>query len=109
MVSPEQGQRAANTTIPFTGAYGPATEPFAYHDRGTMATIGRSDAVVQLPFGLKLKGLPAWTGWVLLHVMELIGNRSRLATLTNLSVHYLAWPRGLNVIVGDAPEHSRRS
>jgi NADH dehydrogenase len=82
---------------------GEPTEPFHYNDRGTMATIGRSDAVVQLPFGLKLKGLVAWLAWVFLHVMELIGNRNRFATIANLSVHYLSWPRALNVIVGDVP------
>jgi NADH dehydrogenase len=82
---------------------GEPTQPFHYNDRGTMATIGRSDAVVQLPFGLKLKGLIAWLAWVFLHVMELIGNRNRFATIANLSVHYLSWPRALNVIVGDVP------
>ena len=39
---------------------GEPTEPFAYRDRGISATIGRGDAVIQLPFGVKLRGLVAW-------------------------------------------------
>jgi NADH:ubiquinone reductase (H+-translocating) len=54
---------------------GEPTEPFVYRDRGISATIGRSDAVIQLPFGLKLPGLVAWLGWVGLHVVLLIGTQ----------------------------------
>jgi NADH:ubiquinone reductase (H+-translocating) len=80
---------------------GAATEPFRYHDKGIMATIGRSDAVVQFPFGLRLRGPLAWLAWLALHVVTLVGNRNRLATLINLSVRYFSWPRSLNMIVGD--------
>ncbi len=88
---------------------GQPTERFHYRDRGTMATIGRSDAVVQLPLGIKMKGLPAWLAWVVLHIMELVGYRNRFATMVNLSVHYLAWPRALNIIIGDTPTPPRDS
>lgn len=80
------------------------TEPFTYKDKGIMATIGRSDAVVQLPWGPKMGGFLAWIAWVVLHIVTLVGNRNRLATMTNLSVRYLAWPGSLNVIVGDPPD-----
>jgi NADH:ubiquinone reductase (H+-translocating) len=68
-----------------------------------MATIGRSDAVVQFPNGLKLTGLVAWLAWVGLHIVQLTGQRNRLATLANLSVRYLTGSGRLNVIVGDPP------
>ncbi len=80
---------------------GAPTEPFRYFDKGTMATIGRGDAVVQLPFGLRLKGSIAWLSWLGLHIVELMGGRNRLAALINLSVRYFSWPRSLNVVVGD--------
>jgi NADH dehydrogenase len=80
---------------------GSATEPFKYFDKGTMATIGRSDAVVQFPFGLRLHGLIAWLSWLGLHIVELMGGRNRLASLINLSVRYFSWPRSLNIVVGD--------
>ncbi len=80
---------------------GATTQEFHYKDKGTMATIGRSDAVVQLPFGLRLKGFLAWVSWLGLHIVTLVGNRNRLATLINLSVRYFTWPRSLNIVVGD--------
>ena len=82
---------------------GEPTEPFVYRDRGISATIGRSDAVIQLPFGVKLRGLVAWLGWVGLHVVLLMGGRNRVATTVNLAVRYLTWRRAPNVIVGDPP------
>jgi NADH:ubiquinone reductase (H+-translocating) len=80
---------------------GSPTEPFSYHDKGTMATIGRSDAVVQLPFGLRMKGWPAWLAWLGLHLIELMGGRNRIASMINLSVRYLSWPRSVNMVIGD--------
>ena len=79
------------------------TEPFTYRDRGTAATIGRSDAVIELPFGVRVRGLPAWLGWVAIHVIMLMGGRNRVATVVNLAARYLTWRRSANVIVGDPP------
>jgi NADH:ubiquinone reductase (H+-translocating) len=80
---------------------GSGTEVFHYKNKGIMATIGRSDAVVELPFGLRLKGFIAWMAWLALHIVTLVGNRNRLSTLLNLSIRYFTWPRSLNMIVGD--------
>ncbi len=76
------------------------TETFKYHDKGTMATIGRGDAVLQMPIGLKLKGIPAWLGWIVLHIAYLLGGRNRVQTLVNLGSRYLG-PRRSSAIVGD--------
>jgi NADH dehydrogenase len=80
---------------------GEPTKPFRYHDKGTMATIGRRSAVVQLRGGLRLRGTLAWLAWLGLHLVYLLGNRNRLVTLVNLSWRYLTWSRGGGVIVGD--------
>jgi NADH dehydrogenase len=83
------------------------TQPFAYHDKGTMATIGRADAVLQMPIGLKMTGLFAWLGWIGLHIMYLLGSRNRIQTIINLAVRYLGLGRS-GVIVGDVedtPKH----
>jgi NADH:ubiquinone reductase (H+-translocating) len=98
-----QGGRHAAVQIRRLLAESP-TETFHYKDKGIMATIGRSDAVVQLPSGITMKGFLAWIAWVLLHIVTLVGNRNRISTMANLSVRYLAWPGALNVIVGDEPE-----
>ncbi|MFZ0083353.1 MAG: NAD(P)/FAD-dependent oxidoreductase [Trebonia sp.] len=82
---------------------GEQTEPFKYHDKGTMATIGRNSAVVELPRGLRITGTLAWLAWLALHLLYLLGYRNRIATLINLSWRYIAWGHGGGVIVGDEP------
>jgi len=82
---------------------GEPTQPFAYHDKGIMATIGRRSAVVQLARGARITGTLAWLAWLGLHLMYLLGYRNRVATLINLSWRYLAWGHGGGVIVGDEP------
>jgi len=82
---------------------GVPTEKFEYHNKGTMATIGRGDAVLQTPFGLKLKGVLAWLGWIGLHIVYILGGRNRLQTLLSLTSRYLL-PRRSNAIVGDVME-----
>jgi NADH:ubiquinone reductase (H+-translocating) len=76
------------------------TQDFSYTDKGIMATIGRGDAVLQMPIGLKMKGVPAWAGWIVLHIAYLLGGRNRLQTLINLGARYFG-PRRSNAIVGD--------
>jgi NADH:ubiquinone reductase (H+-translocating) len=80
---------------------GQPTQPFAYHDKGIMATIGRKSAVVQLRGGLRLRGTLAWLAWLGLHLIYLLGNRNRVVTLFNLAWRYLTWSRGGGIIVGD--------
>jgi NADH:quinone reductase (non-electrogenic) len=82
---------------------GRPTQPFHYHDKGIMATIGRRSAVVEFPRGLRLRGTLAWLAWLGLHLFYLLGGRNRLSALLNLSYRYLVWGHGGGVIVGDDP------
>jgi NADH dehydrogenase len=82
---------------------GRPTEPFHYHDKGIMATIGRRSAVVELARGMRLRGTLAWLAWLALHLVYLLGGRNRLSALLNLSYRYLIWGHGGGVIVGDDP------
>jgi NADH dehydrogenase len=84
---------------------GEQTVPFAYHDKGIMATIGRRSAVVQFPRGMRITWTLAWLAWLALHLFYLLGYRNRIATLINLTWRYLAWGHG-GVIVGDDPPPS---
>jgi NADH dehydrogenase len=95
----QQGRHAGQQIIRLMA--GQPAEPFAYHDKGIMATIGRRSAVVQLPIGVRLRGTLAWLAWLGLHLIYLLGNRNRIVTLVNLSWRYLTWSRGGGVIVGD--------
>ena len=82
------------------------TTAFHYHDKGTMATIGRRSAVVQLPYKLRFRGTIAWLAWFALHLFYLLGGRNRIATLVNLSWRYLTWRRTGGVLAGDEPTES---
>ena len=60
---------------------GKATEPFAYFDKGMMATIGRGSAVAQMPTGNTMKGKMAWLAWGAVHLALLTGGDSRAKTM----------------------------
>jgi len=106
----QMGRHAAAQIVRLEGKPGgkpegkTATEPFKYHDKGTMATIGRRSAVVQLAGGLRLRGTLAWLAWFALHLVYLLGGRNRVTTLINLTYRYVAWGHGGAVIVGDEPQ-----
>jgi NADH dehydrogenase len=97
----QEGRHAAEQILHLLR--GEPTVPFHYHDKGTMATIGRRSAVVQLAHGTRITGTLAWLAWLGLHLVYLLGNRNRVATLINLSWRYIAWGHGGGVIVGDEP------
>lgn len=82
IVAQEQGQ-----TIP----------PFRYHDKGSMATIGRS-AAVAVTHGLKLRGYAAWVAWLLLHLYYLIGFRNRVVVMLNWVWYYWFHERQVRLI-----------
>jgi NADH dehydrogenase len=95
----QMGRHAAAQIVRLEGK----TATFKYHDKGTMATIGRRSAVVQLAGGLRMRGTLAWLAWFALHLVYLLGGRNRLSTLINLTYRYVAWGHGGAVIVGDEP------
>jgi NADH dehydrogenase len=97
----QEGRHAAAQLLRMLS--GQPTQPFRYHDKGIMATIGRRSAVVQLARGAWLTGTIAWFAWLGLHLLYLLGYRNRVSTLINLSWRYLAWGHDGSVIVGDAP------
>jgi NADH:ubiquinone reductase (H+-translocating) len=101
-----QGGRHAGEQIAAL-VMGRPTEPFHYHDKGTMATVGRRAAVADIALvrgkTLKLTGTLAWLAWMFVHIVMLLGNRNRLATFVNMATKYFAPSRRTNPIVGDVP------
>lgn len=73
--------------------------PFLFVDKGTMATIGRSRAVVDAGW-MKLSGFVAWLAWGLIHVLYLISYRNRFIVMFNWAWSYLTFKRGARLIVG---------
>jgi NADH:quinone reductase (non-electrogenic) len=62
---------------------GKEAKPFKYHDKGTMATIGRGAAVVQLPRGRTMKGETAWLAWGAVHLALLSNGEDRAKALVD--------------------------
>ena len=72
---------------------------FRYHDKGSLATIGRAAAVAQ--FGkFELSGYFAWLAWLFVHILFLIGFRNRLLVMIQWAWSYLTYERGARLITG---------
>lgn len=73
-------------------------EPFVYNDRGTMATIGRKKAVVDLP-NWKFQGAFAWFVWMFVHIMSLVGHRNKVFAFLNWAANYFTYDKPLGLII----------
>lgn len=71
---------------------------YEYKDLGTMATIGRNKAVVDLPF-VKFKGYMAWLVWMFLHLMLILTVRNKLIIFINWAWSYLTKNSSLRLIL----------
>lgn len=74
-------------------------KPFRYTDKGSMATIGRNKAVVDLPGQWHFKGFLAWAMWLLVHILQIIGFRNRLVILLNWTWNYFTYDRSIRLIL----------
>lgn len=72
---------------------------FHYHDKGSLATIGRAAAVAQFPH-FSLSGYFAWLAWLFIHIFFLIGFRNRLLVMIQWAWSYLTYERGARLITG---------
>jgi NADH dehydrogenase len=77
-----------------------ALTPFAYHDKGSMAIIGRNKAVADLPRPkLHFRGFIAWLIWLFVHLFYLITFRNRVKTLYNWMIAYFTKDQPLRMII----------
>ncbi|MGD9762509.1 MAG: NAD(P)/FAD-dependent oxidoreductase [Candidatus Binatia bacterium] len=79
-----------------------APAPFRYRDKGTMATIGRGQAVAQIG-RVHLSGLLAWLTWIFVHILYLIGFENRVIVLFTWAWTYITRNRGARLITGADP------
>ena len=77
---------------------------FHYKDLGSMATIGRNRAVVDLP-KMKFKGFFAWIIWLLVHLYSLLGVRNKVIVFLNWIWNYFTYDQSLRLII--RPEKRR--
>ncbi len=98
----QMGLHAARTIAAELGRGGPAPAkrpPFAYRDKGSMATIGRSAAVARIG-SLQFSGWLAWVAWLAIHLLFLVGFRSKVAVLFSWVYSYFTYKRGARIITG---------
>jgi len=70
-----------------------ALQTFKYVDKGSMATIGRHKAVVEVK-GIRIGGTLAWYMWLWLHLFYLLGGRNKIGTMADWTWNYLTFDRG---------------
>jgi NADH dehydrogenase len=98
-VAMQGGRHAARTILRRTA--GKRARRFRYHDKGTMATIGRRAAVAELPLHIRFGGTLGWLSWLGLHLVFLIGFRNRVVVVVNWAWNYVKWDRGNRMIISD--------
>ncbi|WP_298654085.1 NAD(P)/FAD-dependent oxidoreductase [uncultured Proteiniphilum sp.] len=76
-------------------------KPYEYRNMGTMATVGRNKAVVDLPF-VKFKGRFAWFVWMFLHLMLILSVRNKLVVFINWAWNYVTKNNSLRLILKDS-------
>lgn len=71
---------------------------FSYHDKGSMATIGKNRAVANLP-GQSFSGFIAWVAWMAIHLMSLLGMRNKTTVLLNWIWNYFTYSSSLRLLL----------
>ncbi len=77
---------------------GKSNKPFFYKNLGSMATIGRNKAVVDLP-SFSFTGFFAWITWLIVHLASLIGVKNRFLVLFNWMWNYITYDQSLRLII----------
>ena len=75
-------------------------KPFHYHDKGSMATIGRNKAVVDMKGGARFQGAFAWYVWMFVHLMSMVGFRNKVFTFLSWMWNYFSFDRSNRLIIG---------
>jgi NADH dehydrogenase len=105
-VAIQQGEHAARNIIAMIE--GGAPTAFRYHDKGTMATIGRNYAVVQLG-RIRVAGFVGWLMWLFVHLTYIITFRSKAVVLINWAWNYIFYDRPVRLITEVRPERVAES
>lgn len=95
-VAIQQGKKLAKNIIHLINNEKP--EPFKYSDKGSMATVGRNLAVVDMG-KIHFQGIFAWFVWMFVHLMSLVGFRNKVVTFVNWVWSYFSYDRGTRLII----------
>ena len=94
-VAMQQGRHVAEAILGRLRGAQPTA--FTYYDKGSMATIGRSRAVVEV-WGMQLRGFFAWLTWLFVHLWFLVGFKNRVFVLLQWVFSYVFYRRGARLI-----------
>jgi len=86
---------------------GEPMKPFEYKDKGSMATIGRNKAVVDLK-KFRFQGVFAWFVWMFVHLFFLIGFRNRVVVFVNWVYNYIRFDREARLIIRPYKKKNKR-
>ena len=73
-------------------------KPFHYHDKGSLATVGRHLAVADLPVG-KFKGYFAWLLWSIVHLLSIVGVKNKIFILLDWTWKYITYDQALRLLI----------
>ena len=73
-------------------------KPFVYHNKGSMATVGRNNAIVELK-NIRFGGFPAWAVWLFIHLMSIVGVKNRLFIFIDWMWSYFTYDPSLRLII----------
>lgn len=73
-------------------------QDFVYKDKGSMATVGRNRAVVDMG-SLHLKGFLAWAVWMFVHLVSIFGFRNKMVTFVNWTIKFFTKNSGIRLII----------
>ncbi|PTB96723.1 FAD-dependent oxidoreductase [Marivirga lumbricoides] len=96
-VAMQQGENLANNIL--RKINNKKLKPFKYTNRGTMATIGRNRAIAELPNKIRFGGFFAWIAWMFVHLIQIVGFRSKIVILANWIWNYFTYDRGTRLII----------
>lgn len=102
----QQGRLLAENLIKIINKKEP--KPFEYKDKGSMATIGRNKAVVDLP-KFKFSGVFAWFVWMFVHLFSLIGFKNKAVVFLNWVYNYIRFDREARLIMRPCKKRSNVS
>ncbi|MDE6684639.1 MAG: NAD(P)/FAD-dependent oxidoreductase, partial [Duncaniella sp.] len=97
-VAIQQGRLVAANLNQMARSGSPHLRTFRYDDKGSMATIGRNRAVVDLK-KWHMSGIFAWMVWMFIHLISLLGMRNKLTVLINWIWAYFNYSTSLRLLI----------
>jgi NADH dehydrogenase len=102
-VAIQSGRRAARSVL--AQCAGKEAQTFRYRDLGTMATVGRGDAVAQIG-RVQLSGRPGWLAWLGVHIARTVGPEAKATVIVDWVSGFVFSDRPVRMITG--PDHPTR-